>query len=42
MPKKEMSESEALESAIKFSNRYVDRGPYEFLKRKLSKKFRKD
>ena len=30
MPKKEMSESEAFDSAKKFSNRYVDRGPYEF------------
>ena len=34
MPKKEMSESEALESAVKFSERYVDRGPYEFFPEK--------
>ncbi len=34
MPKKEMSESEALKSAIKFSNKYVDRGPYEFFPEK--------
>ena len=34
MPKKEMSESEALESAVKFSERYVDRGPYEFFTEK--------
>ena len=27
---KKMSESEALESAVKFSERYVERGPYEF------------
>ena len=27
---KKMSESEAFESAIKFSERYVERGPYEF------------
>ena len=29
MPK-DMNEEEALESAVKFSERYVDRGPYEF------------
>ena len=34
MPKKEMSESEAFDSAVKFSNRYVDRGPYEFFPEK--------
>ena len=34
MPKKEMSESEALESAQKFSERYVERGPYEFFPEK--------
>ena len=34
MPKKEMSEAEALESAVKFSERYVDRGPYEFFPEK--------
>ena len=33
MPK-EMSESEALESAVKFSERYVERGPYEFFPEK--------
>ena len=33
MPK-EMSESEALESAVKFSERYVQRGPYEFFPEK--------
>ena len=33
MPK-EMSESEALESAQKFSERYVERGPYEFFPEK--------
>ena len=33
MPK-EMSESEALASAQKFSERYVDRGPYEFFPEK--------
>ena len=29
MPR-ELSNKEALERAIKFSERYVDRGPYEF------------
>ena len=33
MPK-EMSESEALESAVKFSDRYVQRGPYQFFPEK--------
>ena len=33
MPK-EMSEPEALESAVKFSERYVERGPYEFFPEK--------
>ena len=33
MPK-EMSESEALESAQKFSELYVERGPYEFFPEK--------
>ena len=33
MPK-EMSASEALASAQKFSERYVDRGPYEFFPEK--------
>ena len=33
MPK-EMSESEALESSIKFSSRYVQRGPYQFFPEK--------
>ncbi len=34
MPKKELSEEQALESTIKFSERYVDRGPYEFFPEK--------
>ncbi len=33
MPR-EMSEDEALEKTIKFSERYVDRGPYEFFPEK--------
>ena len=33
MPKK-MTESEALESAVKFSDRYVERGPYPFFPEK--------
>ena len=31
---KEMSESEAMASAQKFSERYVERGPYEFFPEK--------
>jgi ferredoxin-thioredoxin reductase catalytic subunit len=34
MPKKELSEEEAFESTVKFSERYVDRGPYEFFPEK--------
>tara|TARA_B100001750_G_C15056519_1_gene374153 strand:- start:310 stop:480 length:171 start_codon:yes stop_codon:yes gene_type:complete len=33
MPK-DMSDEEALESAVKFSNRYVEKGPYEFFPEK--------
>tara|TARA_B100000745_G_C20012634_1_gene344085 strand:- start:61 stop:231 length:171 start_codon:yes stop_codon:yes gene_type:complete len=33
MPK-DMSDEEALQSAVKFSERYVDRGPYEFFPEK--------
>ena len=33
MPK-DMNEEEALESAVKFSERYVARGPYEFFPEK--------
>ena len=31
---KEMSESEALESSVRFSERHVERGPYEFFTEK--------
>ena len=30
MPRRELSEEEALERAVKFSERYVSRGPYRF------------
>ncbi len=30
MPKKDLTDEEALDRAIKFSDRYVARGPYEF------------
>ena len=30
MPKRELTEEEALERAVRFSERYVARGPYEF------------
>ena len=30
MPKKDLTDEEALDRAIKFSERYVARGPYEF------------
>jgi len=29
-PKRELTEEEALQRAVKFSERYVQRGPYEF------------
>ena len=30
MPKRELTEEEALERAVNFSERYVERGAYEF------------
>jgi len=30
MPKRELTEEEALQRAVKFSERYIERGPYEF------------
>ena len=30
MPKRELSESEAMKRAVTFSEKYVERGPYEF------------
>ena len=33
-PKKELSEERALENTVKFSERYVERGPYEFFPEK--------
>ena len=30
MPKRELTEEEALERAVNFSERYVERGSYEF------------
>lgn len=33
-PKKELSEEQALENTLKFSERYVERGPYEFFPEK--------
>jgi ferredoxin-thioredoxin reductase catalytic subunit len=30
MPRKELTEDEALQRAVNFSEKYVSRGPYEF------------
>ena len=30
MPRRELTEEEAFERAVKFSDRYVARGPYQF------------